>query len=152
MSSRKPGSIWVTQLLLILWVALFDLFQFLGALAELSRGQWAGVLIRVLMGLAVSVPMVWLVWALQRRKRHSRVAAGVLLFLFWLLLIYVNIVPQGPVPKVLEYSNDDQRVGGMIGTVLMHLGIAVLLYRVWFGKRVRLLLDAGPRESTHLPG
>ena len=159
MSNTKPASIWITQFLLLVWGALPGLVLLLSILLDLSaavRGfvnlEWVGESIRFLWASTHLVVVGGLVWALERIKRHSRFAAGVVLLVLYFSLFYGSgstfdfLKPQwSPTSFHVEDPEGDQRLPHQIAGVVMtyHLAVALLLYRLWFGKRVRRFFESG---------
>jgi hypothetical protein len=159
MSNTKPASIWITQFLLIVWIALPGiailvsvLFDLIAALRGFTSLRWMGEFIRFLVGSTLVLAVGLLAWALQRRRRYSRAAAGLALLLMYLNLHYGFVpdflLPQHSVSTSVQVDTENDQQSDPIWSIVItfHLAVALLLYRLWFGKRVRLFFAGEDRR------
>jgi hypothetical protein len=138
---KRPPTVWLTQFLLTL-LGLLWLFVILSGIPHIPRRLEEGTsVIRLFSGYAVLSAIVILLafafWGLAKRKMYGRWLGLVCLILLWIIATYTQIrPPQGPIP-LYQFNSPAEKVGGVIGQVLIQIVFLVLVVRLGTAKWVR---------------
>src|ERR1051326_4479988 len=137
---RRPPSVWVTQVLLVIFVLLFLSLLFdpllfsTVPLKELVLK--ARFLIFVLVMFLLLAMLIAAFWGLARRRIYGKWFGIVSLIFIWGLIIYTQLFPpQGPYQRH-EYNNAAQVVGAFLSLSLIHALFLILILRLAFSKKV----------------
>lgn len=152
---KRPPSVWITQAITLLFLIPF-LF---GGVSPLVRCLFSGaskcpsleILLRaIVVSGGVSAILFFTFWGLLRRKRYGRwLGVMSLALLLGLLLvgeqsrvIYGYILSGGHVERAMpaeyyDFSNDAQLIGAATFTVLLHLSLLLLIFRLAFARSVK---------------
>jgi hypothetical protein len=153
---RKTPSVWITQGLLLV-LATYCGIRVLLALRGFNMAQawpYAVMIGRNAIELAI---MLWPVVALQRRHRGARLIAGLVLLMFWGIVVFATV------DSIRDELNSPTAKGSSYWAspvtmiILMHVCMAFLVFRLCFGNATRdyltgdaLVGDAEPSRSGEL--
>ena len=140
---RRPKTIWITQILLVLvgipftLMAMLGILRAFGAIIEVETSREA---LALYAGILLSIGMVFLFvfafWGLARRKRYGRwFSVAIVVFFLGSNILGQFYRPQGPI-GYYEYENANQQMGGIFATIIIVGLFGFLLYRLVFGESV----------------
>jgi hypothetical protein len=146
---KRPPSVWLTQILLIIFALVFSLTLLLNLALVLKR-EGEIPLIAVLLLCAVNLGVVLLfltsIWGLAKRRNYGRWLGVVSLTLIWVLMLLGQLFrPSGPLPYY-EFTNTAQLVGAAIATVCINALFLLLILRLAFAKSANDFFR--PTEAT----
>ena len=152
---RRPVSIWITQILILLLgvaiglVAVAASFRDLRSIATgdltLSTAIW--VLLSIIFRLAILSLFALAFWGLVQRKRYGRwLAVGVILLLVTMSIVGQITRPSGPL-EYYEYRSPAEQVGGIFGTMILYGLFGLLLYHLIFSDSVNDFFDPPDTET-----
>lgn len=139
--AKRPISIWITQILLIIFILLF-LFASLINLVSLFNNANAvssnifGVIVYLLITISLILLFLISFWGLAKRKIYGRWLGVTSLALVGIFVIIGQLFrPKGPI-EYYEYENNTQLISAYITQgVMLTLFLTLILY-VAFSKRV----------------
>jgi hypothetical protein len=147
---KRPASVWLTQVLLMIFALVFIFSLLLNLALVLKRVEEVSVLSLLLLcvvNLGLVVLFLTSFWGLTRRKIYGRWLGVASLALIWsLMLLGQALRPSGPVPYY-EYSNTTQVVGGVIAAIAIYGLFLFLIFRLAFAKSVTEFF-LPPSEAT----
>jgi len=152
---KRPPSVWITQAIVLLFLIPF----FFGGISPIVRCLFSGasncpsleILLRaILVSGGISTIVFFTFWGLLRRKRYGKwLGVMSLTLLLGLLLkseqsrvIYGYILSGGRVKKAMpagyyDFSNDAELIGAATFTVLLHLSLTLLIFRLAVARSVK---------------
>lgn len=156
---RRPASVWIAQIIVLLVGILFSLMAaliFARELAFLANGnvtaaQWLWLFVSVTVKLAFFLFFFFAFWGLAKRRTYGRWLGVATISLLVLISVLGQIYrPKGPM-EYYEYENSAQWVGGMFGNLIIYGLFAFLLYRLAFGENVTDFFAAEDGEPSADP-
>lgn len=151
---RRPKTIWITQILLIIiglpysLIAIFGILRAVLLLIEVETSEEAlSIYLGILLNIGMILAFAYAFWGLVQRRRYGRWLSVVIV----LLLVGAGVLgqfyrPQGPI-GYYEYENENQRMGGIFATILMVGLFGFWLYRLVFGESVSDFFNAEPPDT-----
>ena len=137
---KRPPSVWLTQMLLLIFALLW-----LGIIAlNLARlpgriGGGASIL-RMVIGFSTIFCFILLLlisfWGLVKRKLYGRWLGLASLIFIWGLIVYSQLFPTTGPSKRYEYDNAAQLAGAFLSISLIHALFLILILRLAFSKKV----------------
>jgi NADH:ubiquinone oxidoreductase subunit 6 (subunit J) len=147
---RRPPSVWIAQILLLICailIALFFVVLLLSFPSAVQNGQIARIFIGYLISLGLLTIFCTGLWGLFKRKNYGRWLAIILISSVWVFTIFGQIFrTTGPMPYY-EYKNENERLGGLLGTVLINGLFLLLLLRLALAKRIRAFFGQQTLEA-----
>lgn len=151
---RRPISIWIAQILILLTSILLTLIVILVSLREWSWGVYETSLSSIgLFAFAAAVRVVVVslfvlaFLGLVRRKRYGRWLAVTAISLIVIASIGGQIArPRGPL-EYYQYENSAERLGGLFASLVIYGLFGLLLYRLIFGESVNEFFSSSSTET-----
>ena len=138
--TKRPPSVWLTQILLmifaLLWLAIVAL-----NLARLPSAVAGGApILRPVIVFSIIICFVSLLlisfWGLLKRRMYGKWLGLTSLILIWGLIVYVKLFPATGPYKTYEYDNAAQLAGAFLALSVIHALFLVLVLRLAFSKKV----------------
>lgn len=158
---KRPPSVWITQAITVLFLIPF-LFGGISPIVRClfsgaSKCPSLGILLRAIFVFGgISTISFFTFWGLLRRKRYGKWLGVMSLALLLVLLlmsdqsrvIYNYILSGAHVKKTMpagyhDFSNDAQLIGAATFTVLLHLSLLFLIFRLAFAKPAKRFFNNG---------
>ncbi|MGH9752661.1 MAG: DUF2127 domain-containing protein [Blastocatellia bacterium] len=158
---KRPPSVWITQIIIPLFLIPF-LFSGLSPIVRCllssdSKCLSLETLLRAIFVFGgISTISFFTFWGLLRRKRYGKWLGVLSLALLLCLLlmgeqsrvIYNYILSGGHVKRAMptgyhDFSNDAQLIGAATFTVLLHLSLLFLIFRLAFAKPAKRFFHNG---------
>lgn len=154
---RRPASVWIAQIIVLLVGIMFSLICVLVLIRELevfanenvTAVQWLGLFVSVIFRIALVLLFVFSFWGLVKRRSYGRWLSVACISLF-VLASFVGQFSQGPLER-FEYKNSAELIGGIFGGLIIYGLFAFLLYRLAFGENVADFFRAEASESPADP-
>lgn len=143
--TRRPISIWIAQILLLLAGIPFSIvlfFSLIGDAAFLAANQLTffsvvGTFVFLIVKIAFVLLFFFAFWGLAKRKNYGRWLAVVAILMIVALSVLGKIIgTSGPI-ETYEYTNNAQQIGGIIGAVTIYGLFGLLLYKLALGANVK---------------
>ena len=135
---KRPLSVWIAQILLILFVLIFSaslVFSLLGLLSS-SAGLNFGFLFVIVLNIGFVLAFLAGFWGMAQRRPYGRWIGVILLSLMFVMSILGQIAqPSGPL-KPYEYDNSTQRMAGLMTQVVMSALFLFLIAHLAVAKKV----------------
>lgn len=138
---KRPISIWITQILLIIFTLLFLFAALINSVSLFNNANAFsfnifGIVVYFIIALSLILLFIISFWGLAKKKNYGRWLGVTSLALVWVFAIIGQLFrPKGPI-EYYEYENNTQLISAyMTQGVLITLFLALILY-VAFSKRV----------------
>ena len=136
---KRPPSVWITQVLLIIFALLFSLI-WLNSLrlfaAPQSKASGGRFLIFTLIMLILLGMLSTAFWGLVKRRVYGRWLGIVSLIFIWGLLVYIQLFPSKGPYKRYEYDNATQLYAAYLWGALIYALFLILILRLAFSKNI----------------
>ncbi len=149
----RPPSVWLTQIVLILFALMFLLILGMFAVASLPRLSEPGVMLFLVSGTAVSFGCIAVAalasWGLARRKPYGRRVSLVILTMLFLISAsrFFRGPASGPFAEI-PLTSPAQEFGAAIGRGITTAAPLILILRLGFAKNVIRFFQA--RDSSKI--
>jgi hypothetical protein len=139
-SSKRPPTVWLTQVLLVicsLGLLLVFLVYLVTLLPHLGEALFVlDALVGCLIIIGVALLFAIAFWGLVKRRTYGRWLSFSLLALQWCLVLVSQLRrASGPYQRY-EFDNTAQVVGGVIAKLLIHGLFLTLILRLGFARKV----------------
>ena len=138
---NRPASVWLTQILLIIFALLWLGIIVLNLATLVSRGSEGSSVLRGAIALSVIFCFVLLLlissWGLAKRRIYGKWLGIVSLILVWVLIVYTQLFPAIGPYKRYEYDNTAQLAGAFLTLSLLHALFLFLILRLAFSRKVK---------------
>ena len=137
---KRPLTIWLTQILLVIYVLLLLsvlVINLVNLLRHLDRGfSLVNTVVAYSIILGATLVFVAAFWGLARRVQYGRWLSLVSMILIWVLLLVATLwQPVGPY-AYYEYDNDTQLAAGVGCKVLIQALFLTLILRLGFARKI----------------
>jgi hypothetical protein len=140
---RRPKTIWITQILLIIlgvplsFAALLGILGHIIALIEADTATGALVIyLSILLNIVLVLAVAFASWGLFQRRSYGRWLSVLFVVLLITISILGQVYPTDGSLKRFEYENPNQEMGRIFGMILMYGLSGLLIYRLVFGESV----------------
>lgn len=142
---KRPPSVWLTQILLVvfavLWlgILILNLVRLLGRFSDIDSIFRVAIVSTVILVFVLFLLIAF--WGLARRKRFGKWLGLVALILIWIVIVYSQVFPSGGPYKRYEYDNTAQLAGAFVTLSFVHIGLLVLILRLGLSKKVNQFFE-----------
>jgi hypothetical protein len=149
---KRPVSVWIAQIILLLGVLFSALLVVVGALLWGKSGTLAVVeFVPLLISLGLAAFFFFAFWGMAKRQRYGRWLGVAALSLTLLVSLLGQIFPaEGPLERY-EYKNSAERLGGIIGGLTIFGLFLWLILHVAFSKRVTEFFNSATTTEIYEP-
>jgi hypothetical protein len=137
---KRPASVWLTQILLIIFALLQLGIIVLNLVTLRGRiGEGPSILrVAVVFSIIFCFVLLHLVsfWGLVKRRMYGKWLGLASLLLIWGLIVYTKLFPATGPYKTYEYDNAAQLAGAFLALALIHALFLILILRLAFSKKV----------------
>jgi hypothetical protein len=137
-SQRRPLSVWLTQILLVVLAIWFGAFAVFNLYHDLARSHFTVAAKATGLVLLLELLLVMAFWGLTKRKRFGWWLGLLCLVLLWAEVCYVQLRPQPPNSRIYTYGSPEDFAWNVITQVFVNISLLLLILRFAFAKRVRL--------------
>ena len=140
-NQKRPPTIWLTQLLLVIFGLMF-LWLLQSGVSSIIREP---LQLRYILYLLVLCGFLLLLgttfWQLVRKTRKGKWLGLASLLFMWSIVLMGQLRPaNGPIQRY-EYNNEAQRAGASTGQLVIHLMFATLTLRLLLSKKVNSFFE-----------
>jgi hypothetical protein len=137
---KRPLSIWLTQILLMIFALLWLSIVVLN-LARLPSQISAGTSVlrpAIVLPIIICFVLVLLIsfWGLMKRKLYGKRLGLISLILIWGLIVYIKLFPATGPYETYEYDNAAQLAGAFLALSVIHAMFLILILQLAFSKKV----------------
>jgi cytochrome bd-type quinol oxidase subunit 2 len=152
-NERQTPSVWLTQILLIIFALLCLGIIVLNLVTLPSRIAEGASILRFVIVFSIIFCFVFVLliafWGLLKRKKYGRWLGLVSLILIWGLVVYIKLFPATGRYKTYEYDNAAQLAGAFLALSLIHALFLIVILRLAFSKKVRQFFL---KDTEHVEG
>jgi hypothetical protein len=134
---KRPLSVWIAQIFLVILVVLFLLAFLLALMMSFQPGiSLVGILGTAIIDLVIVTLLVAAFWGMATRRAFGRwLTVGMLSLIFVIVLLAQIFQPEGPFQRY-EYNNSAEILGATIAQVTMIGLFLFLIFRLSFAQSV----------------
>lgn len=152
-SIKRPPTIWLTQILLMIFALLWISSLTINLVMIARRGSVLSPL-RLVLGVSILSGFVFLLlvafWGLAKRKPYGKWLGVLSLICLWFLFLYIQLRPPSGPFKRYEFNSPAELVGAAIsGLVISGLFLALIL-RLAFSKAVNAFFKRNDSSGSVL--
>ncbi len=147
---KRPFSVWVTLILVILMTALILFGCALGYYRVFSNpGPHLNIpmlALGIVIRLAMIAALFAAIWGIAKRSQIGRWLGLMCLLLIFAAGVFVHL-KNPPSADHVTYANDAERAGGTFGEILMAGLLLTLAYRFGFGGKAKAYFSSRPEDE-----
>lgn len=150
---KRPISVWIAQILLIIFVLIFTSSLVFGVLGLLSSpGSFNfGFLIAIVFNFGFVLVFLAAFWGMAQRRSYGRWTGVIVLSLMFVLTVVSQIAqPSGPI-KPYEYSNSTEKMAGFMTQMVMSALFLFLIVQLAFATKVRAFFTPPVEPLQFIP-
>ena len=151
----RPISIWITQILLMLFIVLFSVGFFLilniglTILSSPNKMAITGILLVSVFYLLILAGLVVAFWGLIKRKSYGRWISVALLCLFFVFSLLSKFSSSKGVPfEYYEYGNTTELIAGAITQIILYGLLLSLIISLIKSKTVSIFFDTRQPQKS----
>lgn len=137
---KRPLTIWLTQILLVIYVLLLLsvlVINLVNLLRHLDRSlSLVNSIVAYSIILGAILLFVAAFWGLARRAQYGRWLSLLSMILIWVLLLVTTFWQHAGPYAYYEYDNDTQLAGAIGCKVLIHALFLTLILRLAFARKI----------------
>ena len=144
---KRPVSVWIAQILLIIFVLIFSASVLFALLALASSGSFNfWILPVILINIVIIFAFLTGFWGMAQRRPYGRwIGVGMLSLMFVMSIVGQIMQTAGPL-KPYEYSNATERMAGFMTQLVMAALFLFLMAHLAFASKVTAFFTP-PSES-----
>lgn len=137
---RRPLTVWLTQILLIIFALLWIGVLFLNLMMLPGRLGRGATIVGAAVGGSIILSFVLLLlvafWGLAKRKMYGRWLSLISLIFLWVFFAITQYFPPAGAWKRYEFNNTAELVGAAIFQACVHAVFLILTLRLVFARKV----------------
>lgn len=148
---KRPPTVWLTQILIVLLGLSFASGMFRGIYSLITSSEAADFSGRRLLGFLLGCVFLIILgaafWGLTKKAMWGKRLGVIALILIWALVLYSQLFPtNGPIRRY-EYNNAAQIAGANAGMIMINILLGILTLRLALAKKVNRFFLKEPDDK-----